>query len=242
MIDTEPVDALIRALEAGGFDAIGLFANSLKTPAAADWIRAQAADHAPAAIVNATAFSAQGADGAPSPLNASGCPVFQVALSTARRKEWLEAERGLSPADLAMHVVLPEVDGRIFAGVASFKQPGRKDPELEYSRFAHRADAGRIAAVVARVAAWHRLATTAPEEKRLAVVLSTYPGREWNLAHAVGLDALASTDALLNALAEEDHDTGTRPDLGKALLDRYMSWPVAEYRAALARLPDALRE
>jgi len=240
--DTEPVDALIRALEAGGFDAIGLFANSLKNPAAADWIRAQAADHAPAAIVNATAFSAQGADGAPSPLNASGCPVFQVALSTARRKEWLEAERGLSPADLAMHVVLPEVDGRIFAGVASFKQPGRKDPELEYSRFAHRADAGRIAAVVARVAAWHRLATTAPEEKRLAVVLSTYPGREWNLAHAVGLDALASTDALLNALAEEGHDTGTRPDLGKALLDRYISWPVAEYRAALARLPDAMRE
>ncbi len=240
--DTEPVDALIRALEAGGFDAIGLFANSLKNPAAADWIRAQAADHAPAAIVNATAFSAQGADGAPSPLNASGCPVFQVALSTARRKEWVEAERGLSPADLAMHVVLPEVDGRIFAGVASFKQPGRKDPELEYSRFAHRADAGRIAAVVARVAAWHRLATTAPEEKRLAVVLSTYPGREWNLAHAVGLDALASTDALLNALAEEGHDTGTRPDLGKALLDRYMSWPVAEYRAALARLPDAMRE
>ncbi|NPD20747.1 cobaltochelatase subunit CobN [Alterinioella nitratireducens] len=240
--DTEPVDALIRALEAGGFDAIGLFANSLKNPAAADWIRAQAADHAPAAIVNATAFSAQGADGAPSPLNASGCPVFQVALSTARRKEWVQAERGLSPADLAMHVVLPEVDGRIFAGVASFKQPGRKDPELEYSRFAHRADAGRIAAVVARVAAWHRLATTAPEEKRLAVVLSTYPGREWNLAHAVGLDALASTDALLNALAEEGHDTGTRPDLGKALLDRYMSWPVAEYRAALARLPDAMRE
>jgi cobaltochelatase CobN len=240
--DTEPVDALIRALEAGGFDAIGLFANSLKNPAAADWIRAQAADHAPAAIVNATAFSAQGADGAPSPLNASGCPVFQVALSTARRKEWVEAERGLSPADLAMHVVLPEVDGRIFAGVASFKQPGRKDPELEYSRFAHRADAGRIAAVVARVAAWHRLATTAPEEKRLAVVLSTYPGREWNLAHAVGLDALASTDALLNALAEEGHDTGTRPDLGKALLDRYMPWPVAEYRAALARLPDTMRE
>ena len=240
--DTEPVDALIRALEAGGFDAIGLFANSLKNPAAAAWIRAQAADHAPAAIVNATAFSAQGADGAPSPLNASGCPVFQVALSTARRKEWVEAERGLSPADLAMHVVLPEVDGRIFAGVASFKQPGRKDPELEYSRFAHRADARRIAAVVARVAAWHRLATTAPEEKRLAVVLSTYPGREWNLAHAVGLDALASTDALLNALAEEGHDTGTRPDLGKALLDRYMPWPVAEYRAALARLPDAMRE
>ena len=60
-----------------------------------------------------------------------------------------------------MHVVLPEVDGRIFAGVASFKNPGRRDPDLQYSRFAHRADPDRIAAVVDRIAGWHRLATTA---------------------------------------------------------------------------------
>jgi len=240
--DTEPVDALIGALEARGFAAIGVFAASLKAPAAAEWIRTEAARLAPAAIVNATAFSAQGADGAPSPLNAPGCPVFQVALSTARRKEWAEAERGLSPADLAMHVVLPEVDGRIFAGVASFKQPGRRDPDLEYSRFAHRADAGRIAAVVDRVAAWHRLATLAPEDKRLAVVLSTYPGRDWNLAHAVGLDALASCEGLLGALADDGHDTGTAPDLGRALQAHRIAWPLADYHAALARLPAALRD
>ena len=239
--DTEPVDALIRALEAKGFAAIGVFAASLKNLAAARWLRDEATRLAPAAIVNATAFSAQGADGAPSPLNASGCPVFQVALSTAQRKEWAMAERGLSPADLAMHVVLPEVDGRIFAGVASFKQPGRRDPDLEYSRFAHRADAGRITAVVDRVAAWHRLATLRPAEKRLAVVLSTYPGRDWNLAHAVGLDALASCTGLLNGLAAEGHDTGDIPDLGRALLHDRIQWPVTEYMAALERIPEPLR-
>jgi cobaltochelatase CobN len=52
--------------------------------------------------------------------------VFQVALATSRKKAWAEAERGLAPADLAMHVVLPEVDGRLFAGVSSFKEPGKK--------------------------------------------------------------------------------------------------------------------
>ncbi len=72
----------------------------------------------------------------------------------------LRLRRGLSPADLAMHVVLPEVDGRIFAGVASFKSPGRRDPDLQFARFAHRADPDRIAAVVARVTAWASLATT----------------------------------------------------------------------------------
>ena len=66
--------------------------------------------------------------------------------------------RGLSPADLAMHVVLPEVDGRLFAGVVSFKSPGRRDPDLQYARFAHRADPARVAAVADRVAGWHRLA------------------------------------------------------------------------------------
>ena len=80
-------------------------------------------------------------------------------------KEWAEAERGLSPADLAMHVVLPEVDGRLFAGVVSFKQPGKRDPDLEYSRFAHRADAARITAVADPFAAWHRLSELPKRDK-----------------------------------------------------------------------------
>ena len=53
--------------------------------------------------------------------------MFQVALSTARREDWAASLRGLSPADLAMHVVLPEVDGRLLAGVVSFKSPGERD-------------------------------------------------------------------------------------------------------------------
>ena len=38
---------------------------------------------------------------------------------------------------------------------------------------------------------WLRLAETSRDARRLAVVLSTYPGRGWQMAHAVGLDALA---------------------------------------------------
>ncbi|WP_212524217.1 cobaltochelatase subunit CobN [Actibacterium sp. MT2.3-13A] len=240
--DTDPVDALISALEARGFEAHGVFALSLKAPAAADWLRRQIARLRPAAIVNATAFSAQGADGAPSPLNAAGCPVFQVALSTARRRDWAEAERGLSPADLAMHVVLPEVDGRLFAGVASFKSPGRRDPELEYSRFAHRADATRVAAISDRVAGWHRLAALENAQKRIALVLSTYPRKAHQLAHAVGLDALDSCNAILGALAGEGYETDGTPDLGQTLLSETLSWPLQDYLDALETLPQALRD
>ena len=239
--DTGPVDALIGAFRAQGFASVGLFVPSLKAPAAARWMGDALHRMHPIAVVNATAFSARGDDGN-SPLDAPGCPVFQVALSTARKRDWAAAERGLSPADLAMHVVLPEVDGRIFAGVASFKSPGRRDPDLLFSRFAHRADEQRIAAVVARVTAWHRLAAAPAPARRIALVLSTYPGRVDQMAHAVGLDALASTEAILSDLAEAGYAVSTGDLLSDALLADTLLWPVADYRRALAQLPPTLQE
>jgi cobaltochelatase CobN len=239
--DTAPVDALIAALRELGFDAYGAFAPSLKAPGVADWLRGHLAQHPPAAIVNATAFSALGDDGA-TPFDAASCPVFQVALSTARREDWAESLRGLSPGDLAMHVVLPEVDGRLFTGVVSFKSAGERDPDLQFAHFAHRADQERVSAVAARVAAWRRLAETPAAEKRLAIVLSNYPGRPHQIAHAVGLDALASTDALVTDLAAAGFDVAAIPALGEALLGQRLTWSLASYRAALARLPQVLQD
>ncbi|WP_406648874.1 cobaltochelatase subunit CobN [Aliisedimentitalea scapharcae] len=240
--DTEPVDALIAEFRNRGYAAFGVFAASLKAPAAAGWLRETLPTLDPVAIINATAFSAQAADGSGSPLSVVGCPVFQVALSTARRKDWAEAERGLSPADLAMHVVLPEVDGRIFAGVASFKAPGRQDLDLQYSRFAHRADADRIRAVVDRVDGWRKLATLSNADKRLGIILSTYPGKAHQLAHAVGMDALASCTEILTDLATHSYAVAAPSDLGQALMRDTLSWPVKDYLAARDALPTTLRD
>ncbi|MDI3337507.1 cobaltochelatase subunit CobN [Defluviimonas aestuarii] len=240
--DTDPVDALIAALEERGFTAIGAYAASLKDPSAAAWLRAELTRLAPAAIVNATAFSAKGADGSASPLDAPGCPVFQVALSTARKKDWAEAERGLSPADLAMHVVLPEVDGRIFAGIASFKSPGRRDPDLQFSRFAHRADPNRITAVADRVAGWHRLSMTPAPDRNVALILSTYPGKVHQLAHAVGLDALASAEGILSALADGNLDVKAGKDLGQSLTAETLEWSVSAYIDTVLSLPAPLKD
>ncbi len=238
--DTDPVDAMIEALRDRGFAAIGLFVPSLKEENAAAFLRASLSALAPAAIVNATAFSGKGADGT-SPLDAPGCPVFQLAFSTARRRDWQGSDRGLSPADLAMHVVLPEVDGRIFAGIASFKSPGRRDPDLQYSRFAHRADPERIAAIADRVRRWFDLARTGVADRRLALVLSTYPGRVDQIAHAVGLDALASVEVVTERLRAEGYAVETPAALGPRLTRETLDWPLASYRAALADLPEALR-
>ncbi len=238
--DTAPVAALIRSLRARGLEAVGLFAPSLKAPAAADWLRENISALNPSAIINATSFSGKGASGT-SPLDAANVPVFQVALATSRRKAWAEAERGLSPADLAMHVVLPEVDGRINAGIASFKEPGKRDPDLEYSRFAHRAESERIEAIIDRVTGWLNLQDKPKADQVPALVLSTYPGKDWQMAHAVGLDALASAEAMLSDLQAEGYDTAPAEPISEALLDARISWPLTEYQTALADLPEQLR-
>jgi cobaltochelatase CobN len=240
--DTAPVDALISALREKGFETYGVFVTSLKAVGVADWFKAHFEEQPPpAVIVNATAFSALGDDGT-TPFDAFSCPVFQVALSTARREDWASSLRGLSMGDLAMHVVLPEIDGRVFAGVVSFKSAGMRDASLQFSHLAHQADDERVKAVVSRVTAWRSLTEKPAGEKRVALVLSNYPGRPHQIAHAVGLDALASLEALLPDLGDAGFDVGAIEDLGNVLLRRELTWGVDEYRAELARLPQALQD
>jgi cobaltochelatase CobN len=239
--DTAPVDALITALRQNGFDAYGAFAPSLKGKGVAAWLERHFAERPAAAIINATAFSAIGDDGS-TPFETASCPVVQVALSTTQREDWAASLRGLSAADLAMHVVLPEVDGRIFAGVVSFKQVGVRDEDLQIALAVHQPDPARVNAVVDRVVAWSRLAAMSNRDKRLAIILSSYPGRPHQIAHAVGLDALASTEALLKDLGASGFDVEAGSALAQALQGQKLTWGIADYRVALATLPRELQD
>ena len=239
--DLDPIDQLFAALQRQGLAPLGLFVPSLKAPEAARWLARWVRQLAPRAIVNATAFSGIGALGAQSPLDAAEVPVFQVALATSTEDAWDAAPRGLSPTDLAMHVVLPEVDGRLFAGVASFKQPGKADADLQYSRFAHRGQPNRIAAVAAKVKAWVALGMKPAAERQVALILSTYPGKAHQMAHAVGLDAIASAEAILADLKGAGYQIPgeTEPVLG--LSTSRIRWPVSAYLVALTALPQQLQ-
>lgn len=239
--DLAPIRAMFTEFRKRGFDVIGLFAPSLKAPEAAQWLAQTVADLRLCAIVNATAFSGKGSSGT-SPLDAAGVPVFQVALATSNRDAWEQAERGLSPTDLAMHVVLPEVDGRIMGGVASFKEPGPRDPDLQFSRFEHSPATDRIAAIADRVTGWTRLADLPADQRRVGLILSTYPGKDWNMGHAVGLDAIASAHAILDDLRDSGHDINQATDLPSTLAARSFEWLLADYHAELAKLPKTLRD
>ena len=236
--DLKPIKAIFDALRIRGFEVLGLFSPSLKIPDAAEWIISQIKQFKPVCIVNATSFSGRGASGE-SPLDIGDVPVFQVALSTSNRAAWKEADRGLSPADMAMHVVLPEVDGRIFAGVASFKESGIQDKNLEFSRIEHQPDKERILAITDKVCRWYKLQTKPLEAQKTALILSTYPGRPWQMAHAVGLDVLASAEAILQDLG---HIEGSlQKPLELSLKENKIKWPVQKYKDALSQIPKNLQ-
>ena len=96
---------------------------SLKDQAAAEFIRTALARLQPAVIVTATAFAAAAGGGEPTPFDDVDVPVLQAVIATTRRSAWSQSPRGLGPADLAMHVLLPELDGRVLQGVIAFKGP-----------------------------------------------------------------------------------------------------------------------
>src|SRR6202044_3356029 len=115
--DTAPVDALCAALAARGLAPAALFVTSLKDREAGAFLRQALERLKPSLIVTMTAFAASGgAADEPAPLDAPGVPVFQVVSAITKRAAWRDSPRGLGAADLAMHVVLPELDGRVLGG------------------------------------------------------------------------------------------------------------------------------
>jgi cobaltochelatase CobN len=244
--DTAPVAALANALASRGFAVIAVFVTSLKDEAVVAPLTALIDAERPDAILNMTAFSA-GLDGVGSVLDRASAPVFQLVLSGNGRAQWAEAQRGLGPADLAMNVVLPEIDGRILAGAISFKGEAEKSEALEFTRLAHQPDAAGIAHAADLAAAWARLGRTQRAERRLACVLSDYPAKAGRTGYAVGLDTPASVVSIARRLAAEGFDTalgigeaelvvGLTEGPTEAVLD------LATYESLLAELPRAFRD
>lgn len=217
--DTQPVDALISALCDRGLQAHALFVTSLKDPLAVAQVRDAIHTYAPSIIINATAFSAQRDDGT-TVLDEANCPVLQVATAGIAEQLWQTSERGLGAADLAMHVVLPEVDGRIFTRAISFKAEAVADPDLEFAPLTHRAVHDRIGYVADMAAAWAKLAGKLRADRRIAIVLSDYPGRGGRAGYALGLDTPASLRTLTSALSGAGYTIAPLPGSDRELMER----------------------
>jgi cobaltochelatase CobN len=238
--DTQAVDALASALAGRGIDSLVLAVSSLKDPDAVAVVRRAIQTRRPDIIITTTAFSSR--DDASFVLDEADCPILQAIPVGSAKGAWAASPRGLSAADLAMQIALPEFDGRIAAGPVSFKDEEPADPALAFSRRVQAPDAGSVAAVADMAAAWLHLARTPRPERRLALVLSDYPARGGRAGFAVGLDTPASTCAILDALNEAGYAAGrdfAADDLMPRLTEGEPSFavPLAVYRTWLDALP-----
>ncbi len=241
--DVAPIVALADALHGRGFAVEALYVASLKEPLSEAFVTRALDAFAPDVILNATAFSARCESGAV--LDRADAPVLQVACATSTRQAWEASARGANGADLAMNVVLPEVDGRIFTRAISFKEIAQRGA-AELDEPHHAPEPSRIAFVADLATNWARLRHKTNADKSLALILSDYPARRGRGGYAIGLDAEASAAEIIAALDDAGYDVGVAPcgrnapaSLIRTLEDatHTVRIQLADYHAWLAELP-----
>ncbi len=264
--NTAFVDALCDAIEARGANALPVFCASLRG-ASADLVGLLG----PADALVATVLAAGGTVAAQASaggedawdagaLAALDVPVLQGLCLTTSRAVWSASDAALSPMDAAMQVAIPEFDGRLITVPFSFKEPGAGGDQDDLP--VYRADPERTARLAGLAVRHATLRRTPVADRRLAVVLSSYPTKHARVGNAVGLDTPASAVVLLRALRGAGYTVGDFPEDSDQLIhtliaagghdvewlteDQLSAAParvhLADYRRWFAALPSTLTD
>jgi len=226
--DLDPIDALIKSLQAKKINSLPIFVRSLKDPISAEIVQIFIKEISPDIILNCTGFavSSPGRDISDTPYMNANCPVFQVIFSGGTFEEWQEGVRGLSPKDLAMNVALPEVDGRLITRAISFKKLQKFNKVTEVAVIKHKAVPSRVEFVSELTASWIRLRRTSVTERRIAIVVANYPNKDGRLGNGVGLDTPAGIAATFERMICEGYLLSDDvPLTSKAIMNRLLSGP-----------------
>jgi cobaltochelatase CobN len=268
--NTAFVDALADAVESAGGNALPVFCGSLRGLAddqaaglrdllgRCDALVATVLAAGGAVAAEASAGGDEDAWDAGA-LAALDIPVVQGLCLTTSRAVWEASDAALSPMDAAMQVAIPEFDGRLISVPFSFKENGPEGIPV------YAADPERAARVAGTALSLARLRHLDNADKKLAIVLSSYPTKHSRVGNAVGLDTPASAVVLLRALLDAGYDLGDL-DLsevdGDGLIHRLIAagghdveWltedqmssaairvPAARYEELFAKLPSSLQE
>ncbi|MFG1908267.1 cobaltochelatase subunit CobN [Kribbella sp. NPDC048928] len=129
-------------------------------------------------------------------------PLIQGLALTSTREQWVDSDAAVSPLDAATQVAIPEFDGRLISVPFSFKSYDADG----LARYAP--DPERCARLAGIAVAHARLRHVPVAEKRIALVLSSYPTKHARIGNAVGLDTPASAVVLLGQLKDAGYDVG----------------------------------
>jgi len=199
---TATLEALIAELEAQHLNPVPLVVSTLKEGACLGFVQRVLTQYPPQVILNLTGFAVglDGIDPAQNPFAGTDAPVIQLIQGGRPEAQWAADSQGLTAKDLAMQVVLPELDGRHGMILVGHKQQAVWHARTQCPLSAYTPDHDGIRRAVTLARNWTTLRATPRRARRIAIVLANYPIRDGRLANGVGYDAPQSTVEILKTL------------------------------------------
>ena len=254
--NTAFMDTFCERLAAMGLNPMPIAVASLKEAACLAQVEHWMDEAGAEVIINTTGFALSSPEQPNLRPFRRDIPVLQAICAQDNQPGWEDSEQGLGARDLAMHIVLPELDGRIITRPISFKDLAWRSERSQSDVVCYRPHPERMDFVAELARRWVELARLPNGQKRVALVLANYPTRDGRIGNGVGLDTPAAALNILQALKDQGYPVGELPCSGTALIHALLggvtndldhidqrpcgqSLGLAEYHAAFAALPAA---
>ncbi len=242
--NTAMFDGLIAEVEAQGMKPLPVAITSLREQASLDLVNELLVKAQAKVIINTTSFSSNRVaspdlSGSPTEylsIFTLKIPVLQVILSSSTEQDWQDFHQGLRSRDIAMQVVLPEMDGRVITRAISFKAQAYYSELCQTAVVHYHLHQERAQFVVCLAKKYSELAAKANQAKRIALIVANYPTKDGRIGNGVGLDTPASTINVLQALASAGYPVENIPDNGTELI-RQLLGSITNNPDTLSQLP-----
>ena len=249
------VDTFCARLQAAGLNPLPIAVASLKEAACLEQVQTWMDEVDAAIILNTTGFAQSSPETPHLRPFRRDIPVIQAICAQDNQALWQANAQGLGARDLAMHIALPELDGRIISRAISFKDLAWHNERSQSDVVCYRAHVERMDFVAELARKWAALARLPNADKRVALVLANYPTRDGRIGNGVGLDTPAAALSILRAMQQQGYPVADLPDSGTALIHALLggvtndleqldlrpcaqSMALDDYLAAFALLPE----
>ncbi|MDF3193236.1 cobaltochelatase subunit CobN [Pseudomonas sp. 1928-m] len=216
------IDVFCQRLQAQGLNPLPIAVASLKEAACLtqveDWL-----DEADARlIINTTAFALSNPEAPSARPFRRDILVLQAICSLDNHAQWQANAQGLGSRDLAMHIVLPELDGRLITQPISFKGLAWRSERSQSDVVCYQPHLPGMDFVAELARNWVVLAHKNNADKRIALILANYPTRDGRIGNGVGLDTPAAALNILKALQQQGYPVEGLPESGTALIHQLL--------------------
>ncbi|WP_150298858.1 cobaltochelatase subunit CobN [Pseudomonas profundi] len=216
--NTAFIDTFCERLSSAGLNALPIAVASLKEAACLAQVQDWLDETGAAVIINTTSFAQSNPDTPHARPFRRDIPVLQAICALDNLEQWQANLQGLGSRDLAMNIVLPELDGRLITRPISFKGLAWRSERSQSDVVCYVPHLPGMDHVAELARRWAELARIPNADKRIALVLANYPTRDGRIGNGVGLDTPAATLNILAALREQRYPVEGLPESGTALI------------------------